>query len=176
MTRDKDKTKAEKDLLEDDLGEAESLLSQGKQQAAPEKSVSPGAGKPFNEEITPADAKTVIDAQAPSKRYADLHIYKDNNMIAVRLEGRNYTSQDANLPNEVRVIMNRVAGGDSPTRILKDYQREERVENAEGKFNGVLSRIPGLIAEQFGDIYRVIIAILTIVLLVQIISIIKGCG
>jgi len=174
MTIDNDNNESKGDLLGDDLDSAESLLDT----KIPVESASKGDlahdTRPSDEDITKEDPKTVIDAKLPLKKNVDLRIYKTNGTIVVRMGGRNYTSKDSNMPDNVRQIMSRVANGDSLTRIIGDYRKLGGASRGKKDLSGISSRAYAAITDAGLNVYYVVIAVLTIVLLIQIISIIKN--
>lgn len=52
----------------------------------------------------------------------DIQIFKGSHLIAVRIDGRNYTSEDSNVPIEARMIIRRVEAGESVQKILDEVR------------------------------------------------------
>jgi hypothetical protein len=52
----------------------------------------------------------------------DIQIFKGSHLIAVRIDGRNYTSDDVNIPMEAKMIIRRVQSGEPLTKILEEFK------------------------------------------------------
>jgi len=135
-------------------GKAESLLSGGVVDGCGQ------AGEEFEE-------KTVVQESVVKKtNYSDLQIYKGGNIIAVRINGRNYTSADANLPEDVKEIIRRVSDGEAISNIY----RELGVTPPKGSYS-FLSSLAGGVGKMLKNefvFYWIIIIILLAVFFRQI--------
>ncbi len=107
--------------------------------------------------------------------HRDIQIFKGSHLIAVRIDGKNYTSEDMDVPPEARSIINRVAQGQSVQSImdeLKDKSSPGSVStsayvqrNSRGK--------SGLFGQSYSTLF---IVGLLIVILFQMLFVLKDCG
>jgi hypothetical protein len=52
----------------------------------------------------------------------DIQIFKGSHLIAVRMDGKNYTSEDMNIPLEAKMIIRRVQSGEPLAKIMDEFK------------------------------------------------------
>ncbi|MFH1282554.1 MAG: hypothetical protein ABII27_02710 [bacterium] len=201
MINKNDKKQAD-DLLGEDFAGAKSLLEESPEKKINEKDQSE-ANEPKNvshcsncgAELVNNELKCARCTEAPStesrrtdeedtritidpttKDYEKIKIYKSGPIVAVSIKGTQYTSEDENVPVEIRNIFERVLKGESVKSIIKEFKGEKDSVEQESFMKMLVTKLFKLLKSLFGNVYLIIIIVLSIILFFQLLSMIKGCS
>lgn len=107
----------------------------------------------------------------------DIRIFKGSHLIAVRIDGKNYTSEDANVPVEAKMIIRRVQAGEPVQKILHEIKQESPAGTGNpGVYRSSLSGKKNIFHSFFENFSALIIIGLILILLFQLLLILKDCG
>lgn len=107
----------------------------------------------------------------------DIQIFKGSHLIAVRIDGKNYTSEDINIPREAKMIIRRVQSGESINDILNTVRKDNQSNNAAPASRPAARKARKHLFEQFRDNFSILLIIgFSLILLFQLLFTLRNCG
>ena len=108
----------------------------------------------------------------------DIRIFKGSHLIAVRIDGKNYTSEDTNIPLEAKMIIRRVQAGEEPYKILQEIKGQAHAVGSGGTSprQTYWSGARKIQKPFFENFSMIVIVGLVLILLFQMLLLLKDCG
>ncbi|MFH1380526.1 MAG: zinc ribbon domain-containing protein [bacterium] len=107
----------------------------------------------------------------------DIQIFKGSHLIAVRIDGKNYTSEDLNIPIEAKMIIRRVQSGESINSILSEIREDKFASGDRQTPRPVFTRGKISILKQIKDNFSTLLIIgFSLILLFQLLFTLRNCG